>query len=62
MGPYTFGKRCRFVGLKKRNDSFAQMANAGSYEACCVYQYFVGELKTYYGLKETGSASRKFPI
>ena len=40
MGPYTFGKRCRFVGLKKRNDSFAQMANAGCYEACCVYQYF----------------------
>ena len=30
MGPYTFGKRCRFVGLKKRNDSFAQMANAAA--------------------------------
>jgi hypothetical protein len=30
MGPYTFGKRCRFVGFKKRNNSFAQMANAAA--------------------------------
>ena len=42
MGPYTFGKRCSLVGFKERNDSFAQMANAGCYEACFVYQYFVG--------------------
>ena len=31
MGPYTFGKRCSLVGFKERNDSFAQMANAGCY-------------------------------